>query len=56
MPSALMSGARDGLRMPNVAEMLPPVGHVDGDNVHSEFALLCDRATLALIIFQTVAN
>jgi len=42
--------------MPNVAEMLPPVGHVDGDDVHSEFALLCDRATLALIIFQTVAN
>ena len=40
----------------NVAETLLPVGHVDGDDVHSEFALLSDRATLALIIFQTMAN
>ena len=44
----LTSGANTGIRLPNVAETLPPVGHVDGDDVHSEFALLTDRATLAL--------
>ena len=55
-PSALMSRARDSVQTPNVAKTLPPVGHVDGDDVHSEFALLSDRATLALINFQTVAN
>ena len=35
---------------------LPPVGHVDGDGVHSELVSKTDRGTLALIIFQTVAN
>jgi len=51
-----MSRARDSVQTPNVAKTLPPVGHVDGDDVDSEFALLSDRATLALINFQTVAN
>ena len=55
-PSVLTSGARDGVRTPNVAETLPPVGHVDGDDVHLELDSVCDRGTLALIIFQTVAN
>ena len=55
-PSALTSGARDGVRLPNVAEMLSPVGHVNGDDVHSELDLETDRGTLALIIFQTMAN
>ena len=55
-PSALTSGARDGVRMPNVVETLLSVGHVNGDDVHSEFALLSVRATLALIYFQTMAN
>ena len=36
MPSVLTSGARDDVQMPNVAEMLSPVGHVDGDDVHLE--------------------
>ena len=35
-PSALTSGVRDGVQMPNVAEMLQPVGHVDGYDVHSD--------------------
>ena len=53
-PSTLTSGARDSVQMPNVAETLPPVSHVDGDDVHSE--LDSDRGTLVLIIFQTVVN
>ena len=56
MPSALTCRARDGVRMLNVAEILPPVGHVEGDDVHLEFALLTDRGTLASIIVQTVAK
>ena len=56
MPSVLTCRARDGVRMLNVAEILPPVGHVDGDDVHLEFALLTDRGTLASIIVQTVAK
>ena len=52
----LTSGPNAGVRSPNVAETLPAVGHVDGDDVHSEFALLTHRASLALIIFQPVAN
>jgi len=39
-PSALTSGTRDGVRLPNVAEVLTPVGHVDEDDVHSELASL----------------
>jgi hypothetical protein len=34
----LTSGARDGVRAPNVVEVLTPVGHVDG--VHSGLASL----------------
>ena len=56
MPSALTSGARDGVRLPNVDETLPPVGHIDGDGVHSELVSQTDRGTLTLIISQTVAN
>ena len=32
----LTSGARDGVRAPNVAVALPPVGHVDEVGVHSD--------------------
>ena len=53
-PSALTSGARDGVRLPNVDETLPPVGHVDRDGVHSELDSMSERGTLALIIFQTM--
>jgi len=56
MPSALTSGARDGVRLPNVDETLPPVGHIDGDGVHSELVSQTDRGTLTLIISQTVVN
>jgi len=56
MPSALTSGTRDGVRTPKVVEVLTPVGHVDGDDVHSELHRLSNRSTLALINFQTVAN
>ena len=55
-PSSLTSGARDSVRSPHVAETLSPVGHVDRDDVHSELDLESDRGTLALIIFQTMAN
>jgi len=54
-PSALTSGARDGVRTPNVAEVLTPVGHVDGDDVHLGLATLV-RATLMMIISQTEAK
>jgi len=56
MTSALTSVARDGVQMPNVAETLPPVCHVDGDDVHSELDSVSDTGTLVLIFFQTVAN
>jgi len=56
MPSALTSRAKDGVWSPNVTEMLSPVGHVDGDDVHSELDSETDRGNLALIISQTVAN
>ena len=39
MPPALTSGARDGVRTPNVANVLTPVDHVDEDDVHSELAV-----------------
>ena len=39
-PPVLMSGARDGVRMPNVADVPTPVSHVDGDDVHSESVML----------------
>ena len=55
-PSALTSGARDSVQTPNVAKTLSSVGHVDGDNVHLELKTETNRGTLALIIFQTVAN
>jgi len=34
--SALTSGARNGVRVPNSNETLPPVGHVDDDGVHPD--------------------
>ena len=40
VPPVLMSGARDGVRTPNVADVLRPVGHVDGDDVHSVSVML----------------
>jgi len=55
-PSALTSGAKDGVRLPNVDETLPPVGHVDSDGVHLEVVSESDRGTLTLIISQTLAN
>ena len=55
-PSALTSGARDGVWSPNVAETLSPVGHVDVDDVHSDLDSETNRGSLALIIFQTVGN
>ena len=39
-PSALTSGARDGVRTLNVTEVLTPVGHVNEDDVHSGLASL----------------
>ena len=39
-PFGLTSGARDSVRMPNVADVLTPVGHINGDDVHSELATL----------------
>ena len=35
----LTSGARDGVRAPNVAVVLTPVGHVDELGVHSDNAM-----------------
>ena len=35
----LTSGARDGVRAPNVAVVLTPVGHVDELGVHSDIAM-----------------
>jgi len=55
-PSAPTSGARDDVRLPNVDETLPLVGHVVGDGVHLELVSEIDRGTLALIIFQIMAN
>ena len=54
--SALMSGARNGVRVPNGDETLPPVGHVDDDVVHLELGSETDRGTLTQIISQTLAN
>jgi len=36
----LMSGARDGVRAPNVAVVLTPVGHVDEVGVHSDETMI----------------
>ena len=36
----LTSGARDGVRAPNVAAALTPVGHVDELGVHSDKAMV----------------
>ena len=55
-PPGLTSGARDGIRAPNVADVLTPVGHVDGDGLHLELRCLSDRATLTMINSQTVVN
>ena len=52
----LTSGANTGVRAPNGSQVLRLVSHDGEDDAYSEFALLTDRATLALIIFQTVAN
>ena len=52
----LTSGARDGVRAPNVADVLTPVGHVDEDDIHSELRCSTDRATLTMINSQIVAN
>ena len=38
--SELMSRARDGVRAPNVAVVLMPVGHVDELGVHSDKATI----------------
>ena len=52
----LTSGANIGVRAPNGSQVLRPVGHDGEPSSPSKFALLSDRATLTLIIFQTVAN
>jgi len=36
----LTSGARDGVRAPNVAAALTPVGHVDEFGVHSDKTMI----------------
>ena len=36
----LTSGAKDGVRVPNVAAALTPVGHVDELGVHSDKAMV----------------
>jgi hypothetical protein len=36
----LTSGARDGVRAPNVAVVLTPVGHVDEVGVHSDETMI----------------
>ena len=51
----LMSGANTSVRAPNGSQVLRPVGH-DGEPSSPLEHRLCDRATLALIIFQTIAN
>ena len=52
----LTSGANANIWVPNGSQVLRPVGHNSELSSPSEFALLTDRANLALIIFQTVAN
>jgi len=52
----LTSGANTGVRAPNGSQVLRPVGHDGGQSSPLGFALMSEKATLALIIFQTVAN
>ena len=52
----LTSGASAGVWSPNGSQVLRLVGHDGEDDVHSEIALLTERAIFALINFQTVAN
>ena len=52
----LTSGTNASVREPNGSQALRPVGHDGGQSSPSEFALLSDTSTLALIIFQTVVN
>ena len=52
----LTSGANADVRAPNGSQVLRPVGHDGGQSLPLGFALMSDRATLALIIFQTMVN
>jgi len=52
----LTSGANAGVRAPNGSQVLRSVSHDGRQSSPSGFAMLSDKATLALIIFKTVAN